>query len=980
MKNVLVKALIGIFILFYSLSSGIFTAKAQTKKYRIFEHSKWEDEMLENMTLDEKIGQLFMVDVFTTKDKYNVDRVKKLVQQYHIGGLIFFKGGPVKQAIATNELQSVSKIPLMVGIDGEWGLAMRLDSSLNYGYQMSVAATPSDSYVYQMAREIAKECKRMGIHINFAPVADINNNPLNPVIHMRSFGENKEKVYKKSLMYMRGLQDEHILAVAKHFPGHGNTDVDSHLDLPVLNQTKANMDTLELYPFRKLFGYGVGGVMTAHLHIPAYDSTANRGASLSPAVSTGLLRWKMKFKGLVFSDALNMKGVSKYYEPGQLEVNALLAGNDILLYSEDIPRAIKAIKKAIEDGCMDEAFIDDKVSRILKAKKWFGLDKCMDVDIAGLTNDINKPEARLLKQKIAENAVTLVRNRNGLVPFRDIENTRYASVAIGTRDMMPFQNMMQMYNRMAFFNISMWAKDDEWKKLKDSLLNYYDVVILSIHHLSNKNTATYGLNKQTIEFVNQLNNEKRCVLVTFGSPYALSRFPDFQSILCAYQDDIGFQEAAAQILWGGMSARGRLPVTVNEAMPIGSGVNTSGGFRFKYTLPEDAGMSSAKLAKIDSIANDAIIQGAMPGCQVLVARKGKVIYYKTFGNRAYDSKEPVRKTDIYDLASITKVAATTITAMKLYEQKKLLPSDSIVFYLPELRNSNKQDLTIKEVMAHQAGLTAWVPFYKRTLTSAGICDENYCMDPNPTFNLRVGERLYMNRFYPDTIYSYIHQLPLDMRGKYKYSDLGFMYMQRIEERLTGRPLDRLADSIFYKPLGLSTMTYKPREKFSLDRIIPTEVDTYFRRQLIHGDVHDPAAAMFGGVAGHAGLFSNANDLAILMQMLLNDGSYGGKKFLESSTIKLFTQRQFTDNGNRRGLGWDKPEPDKKKNGPTSIYASPKTFGHTGFTGTGVWADPEEDLIYIFLSNRVNPTADNNKLVNLNVRTNIHDAIYKAIVK
>lgn len=974
MKYFLIKALTGIII--FSLS--FFTVSAQTKKYRIFEHSKWEDEMLENMTLDEKIGQLFMVDVFTTKDKYNVDRVKKLVQQYHIGGLIFFKGGPVKQAYATNELQSVSKIPLMVGIDGEWGLAMRLDSTLNFGYQMSIAATPSDSYVYWMAREIANECKRIGIHINFAPVADINNNPLNPVIHMRSFGEDKEKVLKKSLMYMRGLQDEHILAVAKHFPGHGNTDVDSHLDLPVLNQSKDNMDTLELYPFRKLFGYGVGGVMTAHLHIPAYDSTANRGASLSPAVSTGLLRWKMKFKGLVFSDALNMKGVSKYYEPGQLEVNALLAGNDILLYSEDVPRAVKAIKKAIEDGCMDEEFINDKVRRILKAKKWFGLDKCVDVDIQDLTKDINKPQAQLLKQKIAENAVTLVRNKADLIPFKEVATTRYASVAIGTRDMMPFQNMMGMYNKMSFFNISMWAKDDEWKKLRDTLYYNYDVIILSIHHLSNKNTATYGLNKQTIDFVNQLNKEKRCVLVTFGSPYALSRFPDFNNILCAYQDDIGFQEAAAQVLWGGMEAKGRLPVSVNNAMPIGTGINTKANFRFKYTLPEDAGMSSEKLAKIDSIANDAIDKGAMPGCQVLVARKGKVVYYKTFGTKAYDSKEPVNKTDLYDIASITKVVATTITAMKLYERGKLLPSDSIVYYLPELRGSNKEGLSIKEIMSHHAGLTAWVPFYKRTLTSAGICDENYCVDSNPTYNLRVAERLYMNRFYPDTIYSIIQQSPLDMRGKYRYSDLGFMYMQRIEERITGRPLDKLADSIFYRPLGLATMTFKPREKFSLDRIIPTEVDTYFRKQLIHGDVHDPAAAMFGGVAGHAGLFSNANDLAILFQMLLNEGSYGGKKFLESSTIKLFTSQQFDDS--RRGLGWDKPETDKKKNGPTSKFASPKTFGHTGFTGTCAWADPEEDLIYIFLSNRVNPTAENNKLVNMNVRTNIHDAIYQAIVK
>jgi beta-N-acetylhexosaminidase len=945
------------------------------KKYNIYKDSPWVDSIMKNMTLEDKIGQLFMVAAFTSRDKLNYKELKMLVQEYHIGGLIFFKGNPCKEAEVTNSLQAVSQIPLWVGMDAEWGLAMRLDSTINFGYQMPLGAIADDSIVYKMGHDIAMQCKRLGINVNFAPVVDVNNNPLNPVIHMRSFGENKVDVARKATMYMQALQDEHVMAVAKHFPGHGNTDVDSHLDLPVLNQSKEELDTLELYPFRYLFARGVGGVMTAHLHIPAYDTTSHVGASLSPTVTTGLLKRKMQFKGLAFSDALNMKGVSKYYQPGELELKALMAGNDILLYSEDVPRAIAYIKAAVDSGCVDESYIDEKVKKILQAKQWAGLDDCHYIDPNNVTLDLNEAADQVLKQHIAEQSITIVKNDINLVPLKNPGNFRIASIAIGTRSEPPFQEMVRNYCKADYFYASFWSKDTDWDKLRDTLKNY-DLVILSLHNLSNKHTDTYGLSKKAISFINEINKTKLVILVSMGSPYALNRFPNFKTVIDAYQDDIAFQHAAAEALFGAIDARGKLPVTACDEYHVCMGTSCRNLSRLRYALPEEAGMSSTKLNEIDGIVAEAIKDGAMPGCQVLVAKDGKVVYNKSFGHAKYDNDDHVVNKDLYDIASVTKVAATTLAIMKLYDQGKIDIFAPISRYLPELKGTNKADLQIKEIMTHQAGLESWIPFYKNTLRANGMPDSIYCNEPNELYTIRVADHMYMNRFYKDTIYNIIKRSPVLTRGKYVYSDLGFILLQHVVEQITGKPLDKYVDSVYYKPLGLATMTYKPREKYPLSQIIPTEQDTYFRHQLVQGDVHDPAAAMLGGVSGNAGVFSNANDLAILMQMLLNDGVYAGKKYLEPATVKLFTGKQYENS--RRGLGWDKPEK-RGHSSPASQYASDLAYGHTGFTGTCIWVDPEYHLVYIFLSNRVYPTAANVKLAKMNIRTDIHDIIYRSFM-
>ncbi|MDZ4839475.1 MAG: glycoside hydrolase family 3 N-terminal domain-containing protein [Bacteroidota bacterium] len=939
---------------------------------------KWADSIVSNMSLDEKIGQLFMVSGYGTKDKINMDELKKLVTKYHVGGIIWFKGTPYKTAQMTNQLQNLTNYPLLISIDAEWGLAMRLDSTINFGYQMPIGAIRDDSMAYYVGQAIALQCKRMGIHINFAPVADINNNPKNPVINLRSYGENKYAVAHKSYMYAAGMQDVHVLACAKHFPGHGNTFVDSHFELPTLKWSKSELDTLELYPFKYLFNRGIGSVMTAHLNVPAYDTSSHVGASLSPYMTSLLLRDKMSFRGLAITDALNMQGVAKYFPPGELELLALQAGNDILLCSDNVPTGIKRIKQAIESGCLSMEFLDERVRRIVQAKKWTGAWGCQQIDLNNITEDLNNVPDMLLKQEVADKAVTIVLNERKLLPLKSLDNIKVAAVAFGTKLEQPFQKMLRNYNRHDFFMMNMYSTDAEYKKLLDTL-KYYDVVIISLHRLSNKNTYNYGMGINTLNCIKQISKRKQTIVANFGSPYLSDSLRGADALICGYQDEYSFQQAAAQMIYGGIPSAAKLPVTAGIELNIGVGYVNEPAIRMPYVEPEATGMDSKVLAGITKLVNEAINAKAIPGCQIVVAHKGKIVYQKSFGYQTYSKLDKVKNSDLYDIASITKVASTTLIAMKLYEKGKLNIFATLEQYLPELKGTNKAKIQIKELMTHQAGLVDYIPFYKNTLDSNHCPSKNlYCFEKNDRFSLQVTDNLYLDNYYKDTIYKIMDKSVLKNRGSYKYSDLSMLYMQRVIERITGKTLNQLADSLYYKPLGLASLGYLPLTRFQPKDICPTENDSYFRYKLIQGYVHDPTAAMLGGVAGHAGVFSNANDLAILMQMLLNGGKYGVTKYLDTTTVQLFTAKQY--NKNRRGLGWDKPPTVKGEASPAGKLASIKTYGHTGFTGTCVWVDPANDLVYVFLSNRVYPSAEDNILAKMNTRTEIHDIIYKSIIK
>ena len=940
----------------------------------------WADSILKNLTREERIAQLIMVAAWSNKDSTHIKDVRKQITNWGIGGLIFFQGGPVREALLTNDYQKISKVPLFIGMDAEWGLAMRLDSTIRFPRQMTISAIQDDSVVYVMGKEVAENCKRLGIQINFAPDADINNNPANPVIGSRSFGDVRESVATKSIAYMNGLQDQHILATGKHFPGHGSTDSDSHFSLPLITRNISQIDSLELYPFRELISSGVGGMMVAHLNVPSLDSLSGLPTTLSSYVVTDLLKQKMGFNGLIFTDALNMKGVSSKYAPGIVDKMALISGNDVLLYSEDVRKAIEQIHYAVENCEITQDEIDARAKKVLMAKYWCGLNKMQLIDTANLINNLNNPQIKWIQRKLYQRSITLLSNKDSLLPFRSKDSLRIASVVIGDRINNTFQEQLKSYESVDVFSLEKDASVSVFDALFNFLSNY-DYIILSLHGTTMKAQNDFGVKEVARRFIDSVMISYKTVFVDFGNAYTLSLFKNLksaQSVLLAYEDIPLTQSITAQIIMGGISSSGKIPVMSTSVFPRNTGLKTIFPIRMEYTLPEAAAMSSEKLSMIDTVVNRALNAGAFPGCQVLVARFGKIVYQKSFGTHDYSRKDTVDNADIYDIASVTKITATALAAMSLYEHKKIDLTHPISKFLPKLKNTNKGNFTLKEILTHQAGLQAWIPFYKETIGDSGLSRNIYSSVESEKFSVKVADSIYILKSYADTIRHRIYASPLSEKGKYLYSDLGPIIMKDIIEEITDETLDKYVTENFYKPLKLGRTSFNPLDKFPVNDIVQTENDTVFRHQILRGYVHDPAAAMLGGVSGNAGLFSNANDLAIIMQMLLNHGSYGGQVFLKPSTIDLFTKEQFA--GNRRGLLFDKPEINRTKQSPCSPSASPFTFGHQGFTGTCIWVDPKYGLIYIFLSNRIHPNASNEKLSKMNVRTDIQEIIYKSLIE
>lgn len=940
--------------------------------------TKWADSVFKSLNPEERIAQLFMVAAYSNKDKAHEKEIKKLVDIYKIGGLIFFQGGPVRQAKLANCFQYCSKVPLFIAIDAEWGLAMRLDSTTKFPRQMTLGAIQNDSLIYEMGYEIARQCKRLGMQINFAPVVDINNNPLNPVISNRSFGENKYNVTRKAIMYMKGMQDNGVLANAKHFPGHGDTDSDSHKTLPTVNSSLERLDTLELYPFKELISNGLGSVMVAHLYVKALDTTINQASTLSKKIVTNLLKDTLGFKGLVFTDALNMKGVSKFYKPGEVDVKALIAGNDVLLFPEDVPTAIKEIKTAILNCEISQEEIDKRCMKILLAKQWAGLNHYKPIKIKNLGSDLNTCKAELINRKLTEASLTLLKNKNNIIPIQNIDTLRIASLSLGYKELNKFQQTLSNYATVKHFGIDKEAKSGAFDTIKKILKNY-NLVIVHLNNTNNKPNQNFGLTPSVIALLKYLMKQTKVIVDVAANPYILAKIDSLQfvdGLIMSYEDNDYSESYSAQLIFGGIAAKGRLPISPSAYFIAGAGIDTK-KIRFKYTIPEEMGYDSKMFSLIDSIAVKGINEKVYPGCQILVVKNEKVIYKKSFGYHTYDKKIKVKDDDLYDLASITKIAATTASVMKLMDEKKINLDERLVTYLPELIGTNKEGVIIREMLAHQAGLRDWVPFWMKTIEHGEYKPFIYNKIRNDTFSKRVADNLFINKNYEDSIYKQIIESPIKERGSYLYSDLGYYFLKKIIEKQTFVPLERYVLKYFYLPLGLPTMGYKPRDRFTIDRIIPTEVDKKFRKQLIHGDVHDQGAAMLGGVGGHAGLFSNANDLAVMMQLFLNKGEYAGQRYIDSSTIMECTKCQFCKD-NRRAVGFDKPETNPKKDSPVCHCVSNASFGHSGFTGTMAWADPENQLIYIFLSNRVYPDADENKLSKSGIRNKIQEIIYDAV--
>ena len=831
----------------------------------------------------------------------HVAKVTNDIQQYNVGALCFFQGGPIRQANLTNFYQSIAKTPLMVTIDGEWGVGMRLDSVTKFPYQLTLGAMDDQRLVYEMGLAVGEQCKRIGIHVNYAPVVDINNNPNNPVIGYRSFGEDRDKVIKFGIAYMKGMQDAGIMACAKHFPGHGDVDVDSHLDLPVINKSRAELDSNEIKPFRELINAGIGSVMVAHLAVPSIDTGEHRATSISKNTVTGVLRDDIGFSGLTFTDALEMKGVAKYFPGGVISVEALIAGNDMLCLPEDVGKAIDAIKKAIEEKRLSWDDIDAKVKKVLKAKFQLGLNQLKPIETTNLLRDLNaKTDA--IRMKVAKETITVLKQGTGNVSFPLKKSFKIAYIAIGDSESNSFGKGLEENYKIDSYSFSWKDGDDKADDIFEKVIDKYDAVVIGIHNFSNRPANNYGITNSSLSLWRRLNKTNSITLV-FGNVLAAANFCNANALVACHQDDNITRQVAADLLKGKTKASGKLPVRV---------CNYSAGFGIDIVATEKPTPFERRMIMtqtIDSIVTDAIAQKAFPGCVVLAIKDGEIIYDKAFGSYAIDKPQPVTLESIFDLASVTKISATTVSVMKLYEEGKIKLDKTLGDYLPWTQNSDKANLRIDDILLHEVGLIPIIFFYKETIDSAtGIPNPAIYSDkPKPGYTIRVAENLYLKNEWQDTMLSRIIKSAPPRLGKYSYSDNDFIFLGKIVEQLSGMTLDQYVRKTFYSKLGLETTGFKPRERFSINRIIPTEEEKYFRKQLLWGDVHDEGASMFGGVAGHAGLFSDAYDLAMLYQMLLNGGKLNGERIFKEETIKLFTAYHSKDS--RRAYGFDKPEKD-----------------------------------------------------------------------
>lgn len=970
---------------------------------------RWVDSIYNSLTLDQRIGQLFMVATYSGGEKYNQPLIEQLIREQHIGGLIFMQGTPNAQALQTNQYQRLSKVPLLIAMDAEWGLGMRLTGVRDFPRQLMMGAMQDSTIIYRMGAAVASQCRRLGVHIDFAPVVDVNNNPNNPVINFRSFGENKFKVARYALQYMKGLQNNGVMACAKHFPGHGDTDVDSHKDLPEISKSIGQLNALELYPFQQMIREGIQSMMIAHLQVPAIDDREHTPSSISDKTVSGLLKQQMGFTGLIFTDALNMQGIAKYYAPGEIDLKAFQAGNDMLLFSQDVATGLGKIRAAIDSGAIPETRLEESVKKILAAKYNAGLWKLDSIATDHLNEDLNR-YVSTIRSQVAEAAVTLLNDPAQVIDHIKRNNAAdVVYVGVGIEE----ENAFAKALRAAGVQKCLFAKPGNEKQIRSIVkkLKGDTYVLLGVHGMTAYPGQNFGLDKMELQLIDEIKTGRKTLTIVFGNPYAAKNFCGDDGLIVAYDDAEETQKTVAGILTGQLKANGRLPVSVCDRYHSGDGIVplttnlgevidssrfvkqskeiTAGKLVLKSVpemqgqeleccvSPSAIGINNRELDQLDDFIASCIQQGAFPGCRILAAKDGKVFYDKPFGYLDEEKKNPVGINTMYDIASITKVAATTLAIMRLYEQGQLGLSDSLGKYLPMTLGTDKANLKISDVLTHQAGLKSWIPFYKETLDSNSYPRKDiYQPKPGGDFLVKVTSDLYMNKYWLDTMWQRILSSPLENTGRYVYSDLDFIFLQKVIERITGKSIAEYVQDEFYKPLGLEHSGYLPRRNLSNMEVAPSEVDNYFRHEILQGYVHDMAAAMFGGVSGHAGVFMSANDLAVIFQMLLNEGTYRGKRYFKPATVQLFTAKSSTIS--RRGLGFDKPEPTAGRSNPCADNVSLSAFGHQGFTGTCVWADPEHKLVYVFLSNRTYPSAENKLITKLNVREHAQEAIYNAL--
>lgn len=929
--------------------------------------SGWALEKLESMSLEEKIAQSFMVEVTPRKGNQHVNDIDSLVQKYKIGGAIVFQGTTEQVVETIEQLQNSSEIPLLIGIDGEWGSSMRISDQARFPFQLTLGAANNLEDTRTIARAMGQEMNDLGIHFNFSPVVDINTNPDNPVIGFRSFGENPLTVSKLTVEMIKGMHDYNVLTSMKHFPGHGDTDIDSHISLPTVSKTFDDFNRIDWLPYKQGRLAGASSVMVGHLRAPELDPSG-LPASISPTIIQKYLRGHLKFSGLIVSDALNMGALTNEYGDVDIVKRAYIAGNDILLYPSKIEESIAAIKKAVEDGEISLEEVNEKTLRVLRAKFYSIIHKGKD------KIKLSEESIELAKWNVYEKALTVIKNEDAIPVVN--AGGKNLIINIGA-DGSVFSEMAQRYITA---DVRSYSTATEALSSMQGRLTDYGHIYVNLIAPSVLPRNDYSYPKGWREFLAALPGKSKVYVSIFGNPYAVKTRFDFEkadAVVLAYQNTDYGQDRAAQLIFGSVQAGAVLPITLSLDYQEGFGLNTAEATRLKYTIPIEIGVSSSRLNEIDSIVIEGILAKAYPGAQVIVAKDGKVVYRKSFGDFDYTEQNMVENNTIYDIASITKIMASTFGLMYLQDQGKFSLDNKLGDYLPELTDSTPYaNLTMRNILTHQARLHPWIPFYTKTLVNRKPDTTLYATSPEGTKTAVVTHDLYLEEFYEEKIFEEIIAKPLSKSSSYKYSDLGFILIKKVIEEITGEKMEDFLADKFYAPMGLPYSGYKPALRFPVNQITPTEEDKYYRYQKVQGYVHDMGAAMMDGVAGHAGIFANATDVAAFMQMLLNKGVYGGKRYLSEAVVKEYTACQFCPR-NRRGAGFDKPVV-SGNGGPSSNLVSKESFGHTGFTGTIAWADPVNNINYVFLSNRTYPDAENWKLSRMDIRTRIQDVIYEVL--
>ena len=945
----------------------VFVAKAQS------DEDRWVDSVYNSLTMEQRVGQLLNVRANLPNKPYFAE-IQELIEKYNIGGVTFFRTDAEPLLKQVNQWQSLAQTPLMVGIDGEWGLGMRLNDGISYPYQMTLGAIQNQALIGEMGAQIAEQCRRLGINVDFAPDIDVNNEPTNPVIGMRSFGEDPKDVAERGTQYALGLQNNGVLPTMKHFPGHGDTKTDSHETLPKVDKKLKELKKTELYPFEYLINQGVAGAMVGHLYMPAIEPEKNLSSSISKNVVTGLLKDEMGFEGIIFTDAMEMKGAYKGVHPDSVGLRAIMAGADVVLMPINPESTIQIIVNQLDDEKL-QSRVEESCKKILRYKYRLGIANYKPQSEVWVDNDLHRIKYYNLRQRLYNEAVTMLKNKDGVLPLEKTQTV--AVVSFGEKDNVAQKLVSEGYDVKSYLLDKKIKGHDKLQIINE--LKHYKLVVVNIQGTSIYATKNFGITDEMVDFVKDLSKNNKVVFNLFACPYALNKF-DFKksplAVIVGYEDVQGAVSAVVDVMVGNLNPSGKLPVRISRKFKAGDGIGFE-NILTPETLPV-ALIDNKFTKKVDSIALNGIEVGAFPGCQIIAMKDGKIVYDKCFGHFTYDGGHEVQPDDVYDIASLTKVFATTFAIMKLYDDGKISLESKLSDYFPYLKNTDKGDIKLIEIMTHQAGLTAWIPIYKNTIKDGKPDSDFYRKNIDEDHTVRVAKDMYISKEYKFDIAETVI-VSETCEKKYKYSDLGFYFLPKIVEMVTNMPYEKYLEENFYKPLNLNHIYFKPLKHTALDKIAPTENDTCFRMQLLQGDVHDQAAALMGGVSGHAGLFADARDLAVMMQLLLNEGYANNRQFLSSYTVKKFTSAPFKDNMNRRGIGFDKPEvdPDVKYYTP-SKQASMKSFGHTGFTGTFAWADPENQLIVIFLSNRIYPDASNNKLSKLDIRTKIHEMFYEAV--